>query len=337
LEQAVSRYANAKNTTLAQLEPSQAAANADESQQAAGSQVLLLLRMVPVILTQVPTAGDDASQFSPDVVAFTFAHKVFKRLYERDCRHSLLQIQVHIQVLLYVRAACSGNKLIKEITTWLLFAKDERKYLLEITSSLLRARLLSIPDVDMHMAELVAQHVEQGQGGGPRLDFMVNLVGRVIVKERTVQPTEFTQLLDALTKVLRMAQERRNKPLMTQLSQLLEEVRSLSTTGAGGAAGQQQSGYAAPPDWSRVGVGGVDAVAAAAAAAAAAAGGSGVVGGDAASVNSSDATSSSGGVLSTSAADLSTVVGTQLPPLTGADAAQYEHEPDELDHVVFPK
>jgi CCR4-NOT transcription complex subunit 1 len=230
LEQAVARFPNYKNTPLSSL-PSVGARGDHE--------IHVLLRMIPTILNQCPL---DEATFPRDVVAFTFAHKAFKRLYERDNRHSLLQIDVHIQVLKCIRGICP--KIVKELTSWLLFSDDERKYLIQITTGLLRARMLHIPDVDMYLAKLVHGVHASGQALQtrnnlsqnlhPHLEFVISLVSRTVVKEPVLAVQELPHLFDALSKMLSVTQ-RRNKPVAEVLGHLLQEVRAAAPPPAGGA------------------------------------------------------------------------------------------------------
>jgi CCR4-NOT transcription complex subunit 1 len=229
LEQAVARFPNYKNTPLSSL-PSVGARGDHE--------IHVLLRMIPTILNQCPR---DEATFPRDVVAFTFAHKAFKRLYERDNRHSLLQIDVHIQVLKCIRGICP--KIVKELTSWLLFSDDERKYLIQITTGLLRARMLHIPDVDMYLAKLVHGVHASGQALQtrnnlsqnlhPHLEFVISLVSRTVVKEPVLAVQELPHLFDALSKMLSVTQ-RRNKPVAEVLGHLLQEVRAAAPPPAGG-------------------------------------------------------------------------------------------------------
>lgn len=218
LEQAVSRFANHKNTLLPSLR--------------ADHEIIVLLRMIPSILGQCPK---DEATFPRDVVAFTFAHKVFKRLYERDNRHSLLQVDVHIQILRCIRQLCP--KIVKELTSWLLFSDDERKYLIQITTGLLRARMLHIPEVDLYLAKLVVTVHASGQALQtrnlsptlhPHLEFVINLVRRTVVKEPILAMQELSHLFDALTKMQTVSQ-RRNKPVAEVLAHLMESVRLAAT------------------------------------------------------------------------------------------------------------
>lgn len=249
LEQAVSRFPNHKNTTLASL-PSVGARNDHE--------INILLRMIPVILNQCPR---DEAAFPREVVAFTFAHKVFKRLYERDYRHSLLQIDAHIQILKYIWGICP--KIVKELTSWLLYSEDERKFMIQITVGLLKARLLHLPDVDLYLAKLVHNVNASGQAlqtrnatgklpynnaefFHPHLEFIVNLVRRAIIKEPIMSTSELPHLFDSLQKIMTVAQQRRTKLVVEVLGHLLESVRTAPTAATAPPVATPQPAAATP-------------------------------------------------------------------------------------------
>jgi hypothetical protein len=203
LESAVARFPNHASTALAAL-PSLGVRDDHE--------INALLRLVPQILHQCPR---DEPNFPRDVVAFTFAHKVFKRMYERECRASLLQIDVHIAVLKAVRVICS--KIVKELTTWLLFPEDERKFLIDITVPLMRARMLVIPDVDTFLSKMLLSVQASGQAIGlatpssqpgvrenrlhQNLEFALVLVRRLLVKEPVLGAGDLPHVLEVLSKM----------------------------------------------------------------------------------------------------------------------------------------
>mmetsp|Transcript_13754 Transcript_13754/g.26653 ORF Transcript_13754/g.26653 Transcript_13754/m.26653 type:complete len:2543 (+) Transcript_13754:61-7689(+) len=223
LEQAVGRFPNHKNISIAGL----AAAGARSEHE-----INVLLRMIPAILNQCPR---DEAAFPREVVAFTFAHKVFKRLYDRDNCHSLLQIETHIQVLKCVWGICP--KIVKELTQWLLYSEDERKFMIPITVGLLKARLLLLHDVDLYLAKLVhninasGQALNPNQTLHPHLEFIVNLVRRAVIKEPIVT-VEFPRLFDSLQTLKSSAQQRRTESVVEVLGHLLEQARTAAAAAA---------------------------------------------------------------------------------------------------------
>jgi hypothetical protein len=246
LEQAVVRFPNHKSIPLHSLAP--ASGQSGISQPAIGEnhEIQVLLRMIATLLSQ--SARDEVA-YHAQLIAITFAHKVFKRLYDRENRTSLLQIDVHTQVLKCIRHVCP--KVVQELTSWLLYSEDDRKFIMPITAALLRARLLNPAEVDLFLSRLVlavsslppSQHVQQVANASippsavgnaqnpqsmttiqihPHLDFVFALIRRVVIKRPILLPIELTNTLDALTKFSQMS---RHKLLTDGINMLLDDVR----------------------------------------------------------------------------------------------------------------
>ena len=154
LEQAVLRFPNHKQIPLHSL--TQAAPSSSSPPVREDHEIQVALRLISTHLAQPLREESVYPPPTPpprEVVALTFAHKVFKRLYDRENRTSLLQIDVHTQVLKAIRAVCP--KVVTELTAWLLFGDDDRKFIIPITVALLRARLLASAEVDAFLNKLV--------------------------------------------------------------------------------------------------------------------------------------------------------------------------------------
>jgi hypothetical protein len=243
LEQAVLRFPNHKSIPLhsvtaqtAQTAPGNPQANNNISQD---HEIQILLRMLASLLNG---SARDESSVPKEMIALTFAQKVFKRLYDRENRTSLLQIDVHTQVLKCIRAVCP--KVVNELTHWLLYGDDDRKFIMPITAALLRARLLSSPDVDLFLSKLCINVQNSGQAVTtavnpqaqqqpnapatvhvlhPHLEFVFALIKRVVIKRPILQVVELSNTLDALTK---LANSARHKILADTIQHLLEDVRT---------------------------------------------------------------------------------------------------------------
>ena len=154
LEQAVLRFPNHKQIPLHSL--TQAAPSSSSPPVREDHEIQVALRLISTHLAQPLREESVYPPPTPpprEVVALTFAHKVFKRLYDRENRTSLLQIDVHTQVLKAIRVVCP--KVVTELTAWLLFGDDDRKFIIPITVALLRARLLASAEVDAFLNKLV--------------------------------------------------------------------------------------------------------------------------------------------------------------------------------------
>lgn len=247
LEQAVLRFPNHKSIPLHSLTTAVAAgaaAGVAPTGQREDQEINVLMRLMAALLQQT---SRDESNYPKDLVPLTFALKVFKRLYERENRSSLLQIDVHIGVLKTLKAVCP--KLLPELTAWLLYAEDDRKFILPITAGLLRARLLSTAELDLFLSKLATQIFASGQAVAtttqpnpaapvgtnatqqvqvlhPQFEFILTLVRRVVVKRPIVSVGELGQLLETLNKIGQQASQQRTKLLADHIAHLLEDVRT---------------------------------------------------------------------------------------------------------------
>ena len=250
LEQAVLRFPNHKSIPLHSL--TQPAAATGQPPLRDDHEIQVSLRMISQLLSSPPR---DEANYPREVVALTFAHKVFKRLYDRENRTSLLQIDVHTAVLKFVKAVCL--KVVQELTGWLLFGDDDRKFIIPITVALLRGRLLASAEVDAFLNKLVLALQSTGQAvqtvANPaaassanvpptiqvlhqHLDFVFALIRRVVIKRPILQAMELKQTLESLNA---LAHTSRHKLLQETIGHLLDDVRTAAINAE--AAGQAVS------------------------------------------------------------------------------------------------
>lgn len=247
LEAAVARYPFHKTTSYLALQQAQPGSELE----AVRMELDTILNLASTFLEQVPR---DDPQASRDAVCISFAHRVFKRLFEREHRRSFLQIDVHVNILKRVKAVCP--KL--EITSWLLQADDDRlKYVLDITVNLLREQLLVTAEVDAYFSKVLKSLITTGNGlvveappaavpGAPppatppvtvaklhpHLNFIMDMLRRLynVIKENPAKPppsisiSEFSGVFENLHKLLQSAMQRRLKPLHDALGIFLDEI-----------------------------------------------------------------------------------------------------------------
>jgi CCR4-NOT transcription complex subunit 1 len=144
--------------------------------------------------------------------ALAVAQKVFKRLYEGPAG-GRLHITTHLALLEHIRDV--HQRLVKELTTWVLYSDEERKLHQEIAEGLVRARLLQLTEFDSHVAKLMnaGRHA-------PATQFASRLVHQCILAEPLATASDFYAVLDVLAKV---AQRPGADPA---LAQLVEQVRA---------------------------------------------------------------------------------------------------------------
>ena len=139
--------------------------------------------------------------------ALAVAQKVFKRLYEGPAG-GRLHITTHLALLEHIRDV--HQRLVKELTTWVLYSDEERKLHQEIAEGLVRARLLSLTEFDSHVAKLM-----NAGRDAPATEFATHLVHQCILAEPLATASDFFSVLDVLAKV---AQRPGADPSLAQVS-----------------------------------------------------------------------------------------------------------------------
>ncbi|KAJ1898449.1 CCR4-NOT core subunit cdc39, partial [Coemansia sp. IMI 209127] len=146
---------------------------------------------------------------NPDETAMDFAQALVNYLYRSE---SLLAIDLY--VLLLARMCEMSVRVAKEVTNWLAFADDERKYNVEVTVALINEGLVSVEDQDTQLARLV------DAGRPTAVDFAASLLRKTIVdKSAATSIRSFSKAIQALVK---LAQNGRAAQSVTQL---LEDIQ----------------------------------------------------------------------------------------------------------------
>ncbi|KAJ1828009.1 CCR4-NOT core subunit cdc39, partial [Coemansia sp. RSA 2599] len=149
---------------------------------------------------------------SPDETAMDFAQALVNYLYRAET-----SLGIDLYVLLLARMCEMSSRVGKEVTTWLAFADDERKYNVPVTVALINEGLVSIDDQDEQLSRLI----EAGRSNA--IDFAVRFVRKAVL-ERSVQavPRSFEGTLQGFVK---LAQSGRAPPAVVQL---LEDLQASS-------------------------------------------------------------------------------------------------------------
>ncbi|XVF22765.1 hypothetical protein REPUB_Repub12eG0199200 [Reevesia pubescens] len=151
---------------------------------------------------------------SKDEAALAVAQKVFKGLYENASNS--LHVSAHLSILAVVRDVC--KLAVKELTSWVIYSDEERKFNKDITVGLIRSELLNIAEYNVHMAKLI-----DGGRNKAAMEFAMSLLQTLVTDESRVI-SEFHNLIDALAKVA-------SKPGSPEsLQQLIEMVRNPSAS-----------------------------------------------------------------------------------------------------------
>jgi hypothetical protein len=110
-------------------------------------------------------------------------------------------------------SACKRMPL--ELTAMWAGLADERKWRRDAGEALVRARLLSPPDLDAHLAKVLGT----GRPGGGALDFAVHLVRACCVAEPLLAASELFNTLETLLKLSRTT------PQGAQLQAIADQAR----------------------------------------------------------------------------------------------------------------
>ncbi|XP_020592534.1 CCR4-NOT transcription complex subunit 1 isoform X2 [Phalaenopsis equestris] len=151
---------------------------------------------------------------SKDEAALAVAQKVFKSLYESSS--NAVYVGAYLAILLAIRDVC--KLVVKELTSWVIYSDEERKFNREITIGLIRSDLLNLSEYNMHIAKLI-----DGGRNKAATDFAISLVQALVINEPGVSVSELYHLIDALTKLAM----RPGSP--ESLQQLIEIARNNST------------------------------------------------------------------------------------------------------------
>ncbi|KAL3683907.1 hypothetical protein R1sor_001929 [Riccia sorocarpa] len=174
-----------------------------------------LVMGIPEIITQC---------VSRDEAAIAIAQKVFKRLYENTGSH--LYVSAHLAILEAIRDVC--KRVVKELTSWVVYSDEERKFNREITVGLIRSELIYVTDYNLHLAKLI-----DGGRNNAALEFAMFLVKTCVVEDGGVSNNEFQNVIDVMGK---LAARPGSSEALQQLVELAKNTSNASSQG--GASGK---------------------------------------------------------------------------------------------------
>ncbi|KAF9185667.1 hypothetical protein BGZ51_002497 [Haplosporangium sp. Z 767] len=167
-------------------------------------EVKLLARLVPLI---------PAQSFNPDEMALTFSQKIVQLLYKTE---QVLSRDVYA-VLLEQLCALS-SKVAKEVTEWLIYAEDERKFNVPVTVTLIKAGLVSLVDQDIQLARLI----DIGRPGV--VEYTIKLIRECVLSEQPcASRNEFINSLNVLNRLIQ-----RGGKAVEPIMLLIEDIRRRS-------------------------------------------------------------------------------------------------------------
>ncbi|KAG1362167.1 putative CCR4-NOT transcription complex subunit 1 [Cocos nucifera] len=152
---------------------------------------------------------------SRDEAALAVAQKAFRSLYENASNGT--HVASYLAILAAIRDVC--KLVVKELTSWVIYSDEERKFNKDITIGLFRSELLNLVEYDVHLAKLI-----DGGRNKVAMEFAISIVEALVVQETVVRASELYNLMEALTKLAM----RPGSP--ESLQQLLEIARNSMNT-----------------------------------------------------------------------------------------------------------
>jgi len=102
-------------------------------------------------------------------------------------------------VFLLDRLCAISTKVAKEVSAWLLYAEDERKFNVPVTVSLLQTRFIQVAELDVQLAKFILREFRSTV-----VDFAAKLVAACLAEIPPVATKEqFANVIDALKEATR--------------------------------------------------------------------------------------------------------------------------------------
>ncbi|CAN8296001.1 unnamed protein product [Cochlearia groenlandica] len=154
---------------------------------------------------------------SRDEAALAVAQKAFKGLYEKASNH--LHVSANLATLVAIRDVC--KRVVKELTSWVIYSEEDRKLNKDITIALIQRELLNLAEYNVHMAK----HLDGGRNRSAT-NFAISLIQSLVTEESNVI-SDLHSLVDALAKIA----SKSGSP--ESLQQLIDNIRNPVTRTAG--------------------------------------------------------------------------------------------------------
>lgn len=158
-----------------------------------------LMKQIIILASSSPVHRDE--------LCLLMSQRLMQGLYKTE---SILLIDVIILLLLKIFEFSS--KAAKEVTSWVIFSTDERKYSVMATAALFASGLVYVLDFDTQLAKQVDAAKEAA------IDFAVSLIRRCVFDLPPVAaPYDFVYTLEALGKVMQRSTSGQRKQEITDL------------------------------------------------------------------------------------------------------------------------
>lgn len=157
-----------------------------------------LLRLAPEsdirqLLIQIPQIA--ISSANRDETALGCSQKIVQLLYRSETA-----LAREVYVFLLERLCSISAKVAKEVTAWLVYAEDERKFNVPVTTALIQARLINAAELDVQLAKFVSREYRPTV-----VDFAARFVAECLMEVPQVASREqLVNSLEALAQATRL-------------------------------------------------------------------------------------------------------------------------------------
>ncbi|KAL9175940.1 hypothetical protein ABFS82_02G145600 [Erythranthe guttata] len=128
---------------------------------------------------------------SRDEAALAVAQKAFRGLYENASNNA--HVDAHLAILAAIRDV--SKLVVKELTSWVIYSEEDRKFHKDITVGLICSELLNLAEYNVHMAKLL----DAGRNKAAT-EFAISLIQTLVMNDSKVI-SELHNLVDALAKL----------------------------------------------------------------------------------------------------------------------------------------
>ncbi|CAA0842704.1 transcription regulators [Striga hermonthica] len=160
---------------------------------------------------------------SRDEAALAVAQKAFKGLYENASNSS--HVVAHLAILAAIRDV--SKLVVKELTSWVIYSEEDRKFNKDITIGLIRSELLNLAEYNVHMAKLL----DAGRNK-PATEFAISLIQTLVINDSKVL-SELHNLVDALAKLAARPGSPESLQQLVEIAKNPANAAAMSSVGVG--------------------------------------------------------------------------------------------------------
>lgn len=145
------------------------------------------------LLQQIPQIAIGA--INRDETALGCSQKIVQLLYRSETA-----VAREVYVFLLERLCSISVKVAKEVTAWLVYAEDERKFNVPVTTALIQARLINAAELDVQLAKFISREYRPTV-----VDFAARFVAECLMEVPPVATREqLVNSLEALAQATRL-------------------------------------------------------------------------------------------------------------------------------------